>query len=131
LGNLLTAGVGSVILTLALKYGAGIQLPITLGVNDFYGALFIGLLSHRLAKPLLEWLGLGEGEQSGTAADKTAADKTAADKTAADKTAADKTAADKMAVDKMAADKMAADKMAADKMAADKMAADKMAADKN
>jgi uncharacterized membrane protein len=58
--SLLTAAFGSVILTLVLRYGGNITLPITVGVNDFYGALIVGLLSHRFSTPLVEWLGIGE-----------------------------------------------------------------------
>lgn len=62
--SIFTAGVGCIVLTLLLRYGAGIQLPITVGVNDFYGALFVGLLSHRFAGPLLDWLGIGDAKPS-------------------------------------------------------------------
>jgi hypothetical protein len=55
---IVTAGIGSVILALLLRYGAGITLPVSVNVNDFFGAFIVGLLSHRFAAPLLGWLGL-------------------------------------------------------------------------
>lgn len=67
LGSSLIAALGSVTIVLALKFGAAIDLPITLSVNDFYGAVIVGLLSRRLTTPLFDWLGLKQPEREGHA----------------------------------------------------------------